>query len=172
MRYFAGIGSRDIPKDYAKTLYDYAKLFVQFGFILRSGGAPGSDTICEFACDSEKGEKEIFLPWKGFNNNSSLLFEDNPTARILAEHYHPAWDRLSDAAKKLHSRNVHQVLGKNLDTPVEFVLCYTPDGKEAGGTAQAMRIAKDYKIPIFNVGGNTLPLDNYISGLTLQETFK
>ena len=45
-----------------------------------------------------------------------------------------------------------QVLGEDCNTPSSFVLCWTPNGKEIGGTSQALRIAKHYNIPIINWG--------------------
>ena len=50
------------------------------------------------------------------------------------------------------ARNSYQVLGRNLDDPVEFVICWTPGGSGSGGTGQAIRIAKDYQIPVFDLG--------------------
>ncbi len=44
-----------------------------------------------------------------------------------------------------------QVLGSDLETPVSFVVCWTIGGKISGGTGQALRIAKDLGIPIFNL---------------------
>jgi hypothetical protein len=52
----------------------------------------------------------------------------------------------------MHGRNAQIVLGDDLKTPVDFVVCWTPDGKLTGGTAMALRIAFDYDIPIFNLG--------------------
>jgi len=39
-----------------------------------------------------------------------------------------------------------------LKDPSDFIVCYTENGKMKGGTAQALRIAEDYKIPVFNIG--------------------
>ena len=69
----------------------------------------------------------------------------------LASEFHPAWDYLSYGARKLHARNGYQVLGEDLKTPVDFVICWTPGGKEQGGTAQAIRIAKFNSIKVFNL---------------------
>ena len=68
-----------------------------------------------------------------------------------AAYYHPAWDRCSAAAKKFHGRNCYQILGYDLHTPTKFVLCWTPGGKITGGTGQALRIAKDLNIRVFNM---------------------
>jgi hypothetical protein len=157
MKYFAGIGSRECPKEILYTLRDASKYFSQRGYILRSGGASGSDDYCERGVDSVSGEKEIYLPWKYFNDNLSELYPDNlPNfykAKEMAAKYHPAWKRMGEPAKLLHGRNCYQILGKNLDTPVNFVLCYCPveNGELRGGTAQALRVALDYNIPIINL---------------------
>lgn len=55
-------------------------------------------------------------------------------------------------ARKLQARNSHQVLGLDLETPSEFIVCWTKNGKSSGGTGQAIRIALDYGIPIFDAG--------------------
>lgn len=56
-------------------------------------------------------------------------------------------------------RNAYQVLGKNLKSPVKFVLCYTDDGcqtdaertRKTGGTGQAITIADFNNIPVINL---------------------
>ena len=117
------------------------------GYILRSGGANGADKFFEVGVKN----KEIYLPWKGFNNNDSRLFTISKEAIKMAESYHPNWLGLSDAARSLMARNCYQVLGEDLKTPSEFIVCYTTDGKASGGTGQALRIAKDKSIPVFNL---------------------
>jgi hypothetical protein len=49
------------------------------------------------------------------------------------------------------ARNCQQVLGQNLNLPVDFVVCWTKDGGKTGGTGQALRIADDLNIPIYNL---------------------
>ncbi|PZR90892.1 MAG: hypothetical protein DI537_17555 [Stutzerimonas stutzeri] len=70
---------------------------------------------------------------------------------LIARHFHPAWDRCSQGAKKLHMRNVPQVLGQTLSSPARFVLCWTKDGGATGGTGQAIRIADAIGIPVLNL---------------------
>lgn len=54
------------------------------------------------------------------------------------------------------ARNSYQILGQDLsfDNSSRFVVCWTPGGEEVGGTSQAIRIAKYYGIPIFNLFGH------------------
>jgi hypothetical protein len=61
---------------------------------------------------------------------------------------------LAEAGKPTHkfmTRNMMQVLGKNLDTPVDFVVCWTKNGKDIGGTGAAIRCAWDHSIPVYNL---------------------
>ena len=80
--------------------------------------------------------------------NKDLIHE---TERIASE-VHPAWDRCNEWARGMHSRNCHQILGYDLQSPVDAVICWTPDGAVVGGTATVIRIAMKYDIPVFNLG--------------------
>ena len=80
--------------------------------------------------------------------NKDLISE---TERIASE-VHPAWERCNEWARGMHSRNCHQILGYDLQSPVDAVICWTPDGAVVGGTATAIRVAMKYDIPVFNLG--------------------
>lgn len=153
MKRYAGIGSRETPQVVLDLMTKIAVYLNDEGYVLRSGGADGADK----AFESGAGElKEIFLPWKGFNGSNSLFYIDKSfyraTAYKMASQFHPAWDKLNYGAQKLMARNTYQVLGKDLKSPSEFIVCWTKGGKEIGGTAQAIRIAKHYEIKVYNLG--------------------
>lgn len=156
---YTGVGSRETPKDVLAIMHALAAALARAGWTLRSGGAPGADTGFEDGAISEAGLMEIYLGWKGFNGNPSPLFKSRPEATEIAKTAHPAWDRLSDAAKKLHSRNVFQVLGFSLNKPAKMTICWTPDGCESekqrrrttGGTATAIVLSERYNVPVFNL---------------------
>jgi hypothetical protein len=154
MKYYCGIGARDTPEEICELFVKIGEWLSKKGYILRSGGANGADSA--FAKNVDDDKKEIFLPWRGFNNNGSPLFNIPESAFIMAEKYHPAWHKLSDAAKLLISRNCMQIFGRNMDEKerVEFVVCYTKNGEVIGGSGQALRICLDYNIPIFNFGSD------------------
>lgn len=150
--YYAGIGSRETPQDILNWFTAIGKYLSDKEYTLRSGGADGADKAFETGCDKVNGKKEIYIPWKGFNGSKSELYDVTKEMYEMAAKYHPYWNNLKDGAKKLHARNCSQILGKDLKTPSLFVICWTNDGKMQGGTAQALRIATDYNIPIFNAG--------------------
>jgi hypothetical protein len=128
-------------------------------FTLRSGAADGADAAFEAGAADVLGPRDVFLPWKGFNNHPSPLHEVTSAALGVASTVHPQWHTLGQGPKKLHARNTHQVLGANLDEPAEFVVCWTADGCESsqerrattGGTATAIVLAEKHGIPVFNL---------------------
>ena len=150
---YAGIGSREakLNKEAMDKLSAIGKFLAEQGYTLRSGGAPGADSAFEAGCDLAGGSKEIYLPWKGFEGNTSDLFGHCEKAAEIARKYHPQGVGLSEKNMKFMGRNSYQVLGGDLNSPVDFIVCWTPGAKETGGTSQAMRIAKDLGIAIFNV---------------------
>lgn len=156
---YAGIGSRKTPAQVLDYMRRVASRFADLGFLLRSGAADGADSAFEEGCDSRVGIKEIWLPWPGFNKNfDSNVYPGNAHAELAAT-LHPAWSVLGVGPRKLHSRNVGQILGPDLLRPVDFVLCWTPDGcesesnrtRDTGGTGTAIVLASRRGIPIFNL---------------------
>lgn len=151
MRKYSGVGSRLVPGEVINNMVKIAEHLASHDWLLRSGGADGADLAFEAGCDNVGGLKEIYLPWQGFNKSASMLYTPTEDAFVLASTIHPAWDKLTYGGKKLHARNCHQVLGLKLDNPVDLLICWTPRGKEAGGTATAIKLAKMYKVQIINL---------------------
>lgn len=137
MKAYAGIGSRETPENVLNQMHAIAVWLQREGFTLRSGGASGADTAFERGAGVKK---QIFRPHHA-----------TPAALELASRFHPAWYRCSEYAQKLHARNGFQVLGSDLVSPSDFVVCWTKDGKASGGTGQAIRIAEHHGIPVFNL---------------------
>lgn len=164
MKLYAGIGSRSTPPSILEKMSNIAYSLAADGWVLRSGGALGADTAFEQGCDSAVGKKEIYLPWKGFNNNESPLHDVTAQAINLTREYHPSPNLLTYKRfmAMFHGRNAQQVLGQNLDSPIAFIVCWTPDGcesdedrvKETGGTGQAISIAACRGIPVFNLAND------------------
>jgi hypothetical protein len=171
---YAGIGSRETPQEVLNKMAEVSKYLESIGYTLRSGGAQGADTAFE------KGvlyKKEIF---GGFDSTG-------PIEKAVAHEIHPnligamegaknkkirtklsegatqkeaekAGERSSWAVENLMARNTNQIFGKNLDTPVDFVLAYDPSGwvgkgprPQKGGTLQAIDMASRKGIPVINM---------------------
>lgn len=149
-RYYAGIGSRDFTESKRPIVIWITKTLEKHGYILRSGAAPGHDTEFEDAVENP-ANKEIYLPWKGFNNSTSELYHITTDALWMAGLRHPNWKQLKPPVQRLMARNCYQVMGFDLKTPVDVVICGTPSGFISGGTSQAARVAEFYDIPVYNI---------------------
>lgn len=148
VKYYTGIGSRETPKEIGELINKIAVKLEELDYTLRSGGAQGADTY--FA--EKVKNKEIFVPWKSFGEG--IIPQETKFAHNLLKEIHPAYDKLSQGALKLHLRNVNQVLGKDLKTPSQFLICWAKTDKQGvplGGTRTAWMIAKIYDIPCFNL---------------------
>lgn len=119
-----------------------------------SGGAEGFDSAAELGYKQagfwENGFK-AFLPIQGYRGNKSPYFGVSEKAIEIFRRYHPAPEKVSGFAENLLARDSYQILDETLDNPVDAVVCWTPDGKASGGTGQALRIAADHNIDIFNL---------------------
>jgi hypothetical protein len=138
---YAGIGSRSTPLDILNIIRNAAIHLATLGYTLRSGGADGADSAFEAGCDSINGSKEIFYAHQATQDSIEH-----------ASKFHPSWTSCSTYVKKLHARNSMILLGKELLTPVSFVICWTPMGNEVGGTGQGIRVARSLGIKILNLG--------------------
>jgi hypothetical protein len=139
---------------------------------VRTGEAKGSDNAFRESCT--RGDVFCYNPSLikdqkcDLNINNTPSFANFPQAMDIAARHHPMWDRLNDSIKKIMTRNVYQVLGHDLKTPSEMLICYTHDGRykstaaSTGGTGQAIRIAIEYGIPVFNIKN-----DEHINALNI-----
>lgn len=172
-KFYAGIGSRTISKSVYKDMTAIATSLEEMGYWLRSGNAIGSDQA--FA-SGVKTNAQIWLPWKDFEKEFSDKHpehtyklvgdeccpgEPDPEAWDSVEKFHPNFKNMKKLENTLQaekyynfmrfmSRNYRQVIGwGELDS--RFVICWTHDGTDVGGTGQAIRIADYYDIPVYNL---------------------
>jgi hypothetical protein len=167
---YAGVGSRKTPTDVCQLMKRIALLLAQENWMLRSGGAEGADQAFQSGVEEfcsfrfvPNNYQEIYLPWEPFEGfeedfeRGILLLEHSADAVNIASHFHPEWKKLSRGARSLILRNGFQILGTDLKTPVDTVICWTQDGATAsttwksGGTGHAIRIAVAYGIKIYNL---------------------
>jgi hypothetical protein len=151
-KHYTGIGSRDCPLEVQQQMYAIANRLAAAGYTLRSGGAQGADTAFETGCIEANGSKEIFLPWSKFEGNESTLCNSSKDAYRIAGEFVEFQGRKFSIYKRgtraLMARNIHQLLGKDLKTPSEFVVCWY---SKTGGTSFTALVAECYKIPVYNL---------------------
>ena len=131
------------------------------GYTLSTGDASkGADLMFWTGIKSQKFR---FGPFGRKPKSDTIVVPDsNPVhavAATIAASVHPAWRFLPPWMRELHTRNVFQVMGKEISEPCEFVLCWTPDGaqreadtsKRTGGTGTAIKVADRFGVPVFNL---------------------
>lgn len=159
---YAGVGSRETPRDVLRLMSLVGIALRDLEWMCRTGGADGADEAFRSAATCLHQRSKLYLPWPLFNGHALGCDDcglDRPTSRAyeIAALHHPGWARLTRGPRALHARNVHQVLGDDCASPAAFVLCWTPDGAtekttaKTGGTGQAIRVAKAYDVPVYNL---------------------
>lgn len=173
MPYYTGIGSRRTPNDIQAKMANLANLLASKEFNLYSGAAEGADKAFErgvanyYASNTNETRilAYIFIPWEGFAS---------PFASACMKYYVPDDSKFDEAAeilegtgilpwftnmafgaKKLHARNVWQVLGFSPESRSSFVLYWTPgdpSGGPTGGTRTAVLLAQKNGIPTYHLG--------------------
>lgn len=152
---YAGIGNRDLDgvresntaEPVQNVMAWIAGELEKLGYTLNSGGAKGADLSFESGVKS-RGHKNVFY-----------AADATEETRSIAQELHPRHGNLSGIALDLFARNTNQVFGLNLDTTVDFVVCYTRDGcetarertRDTGGTGQAIEMADRKGVPVFNM---------------------
>jgi hypothetical protein len=164
---YTGIGSREVPENVFEAMSTEAYHLAGKGYTLRSGGAKGSDSAFQWGHECYYSDinavitnQEIYIPWVNFkmeeylSTSSNIIPQHLNTACMeIAASVHPHWDKCSAGAKKLHARNVCQILGDGLFIPSDFVLFYAKEvnGIVQGGTATAVNIARKFNVPTINM---------------------
>ena len=155
MKTCAIIGNRyGVPESIIKYLEDIGYYLGASGFTLQSGGALGCDQAGERGFD-KGGHPKIIRKAK----------HATPEAIALASQFHESWNSCSDYVRQLHGRNSMIILGDDLKSPVEFVLCYATS-EIKGGTALGIKIARDNGVPVFNLYKKNHGFDEFLKGIT------
>ena len=170
---YAGIGSRQTPPEILKIMFDSAVILAQEGYICSTGACIGADQAFANGAVSMNGQIELCLPWASYESGwistlpsilvqSKLLLKSHVAAYDSVNLFHPAAKKLKQAVVKLHARNYLIIEGSS------FVICWTPEGKETGGTRQGIRVAKHLGIPVYNLG-NPNTYDAFIKRIYINK---
>lgn len=158
IKVYAGVGSRRAPANILILMRQFAVKMYNVPDVTwweRDGDALGSDR----AFGSGAGDRRIIY----------LAKDIDPAVDIDAwesvAKYHKKPHLLGEGGYKLMARNYYQIIGKK-GLLVRMVVCWTPDGcirgedrvyygkndpRNTGGTGQAIAIASDHGIPVFNL---------------------
>jgi len=174
--FYAGVGSRNTPIHIQIIMNQISEwLEKKKGYTLRSGGALGADKAFEGLIQPwEKDSNKTVTRWSEYKYKvikKEIFYakdidkdtEFSKMCKRVAKEIHPN-PNLNGYPLKLHARNLFQVLGADLNSPVDFLICWTPRNKKgevvtsheqrdstSGGTGQAISYASYLGIPIINL---------------------
>lgn len=163
--YVAIVGSRETPLDELELMVRLGRTCTDFGLAVSSGDAFGADRAGWYGAMQSRVYSEI---------GSRIYLTDSAKNRtrattlgfIIAEDYPEHWDMakslafaargsfggLNEYGIGLHTRNVYQILGHNLDEPIKLMFYYAKpvgnpkDERVSGGTNTAVQLAKQSNI--------------------------
>ena len=172
----AMIGSRNLEKVAAyssqvEIYFDYCYQLAKAGVVMSSGlCTKGPDGLAQkaYAKAIDEGlastsQLEVYVYDQSMIRKSPLPYKEmsivmpdhlrNKRIELLRTVMTPSHiEACGPYALGMHQRNVHQILGFELNNPVDAVICWTPNGDVVGGTATALKLAMKAGIPIFNLG--------------------
>jgi hypothetical protein len=178
-----GVGSRETPEPICNVMSIFAAVTYSLGYGWRSGGAAGADEAFEEGVLThphyipgtclEDLTFRAYLPWDGFEpipGGPVKKFQDFSKGYIdstrltkyrdaqeLATFVHPMGDGIRERRGiwAMHTRNMFQSLGDDLQSPSYRLYCWakpSKDGKSLqGGTRSAWEIAGKNRIPTINL---------------------
>lgn len=165
-RFYTGIGSREAPLPILKRARGLGKELALKGFVGRSGKAEGMDeAFMKGFGEAGVGSFINYLPYPSFRDSLvlptgcrdvSYYLDDvwKEAVMIARDIYGKGWFEITPGSRDLHTRNVFQVLGDDLQTPSEFVLYWAePKGRNAvkGGTNTAFQVARKFGVKLLGV---------------------
>lgn len=152
---YGGLCNPDAPENVLSQMKQLAHRLDEKGYTLRTNGGKGG----EEALESGTERKEMHLPWKKFNDRDSKFTKTTDEAKAVIRHFAPSFDTLKPAVQTIIASKAHVILGKDLNNPVKFLVCWTQDGAETvadrnartGYIGVGIALAASLKIPVFNL---------------------
>jgi hypothetical protein len=151
-RVYTGICDAHAPASVCRLLHELGAALGKSRFTLRSGGNGPGELALERGATSVHANRQIYLPWPGFNHHSSPLHQIPDGAFKISSSLEPNWVLLGRNSRKLKARVTLELFGKKLDRPSLFLLCWTPSGKGQGDCADAIALAQHADIPVIDLG--------------------
>lgn len=178
--FWTGVGSRRASSENRPTMTAFAQAMSAKGAFFRSGAASGPDTWFEEGVPS--GLRRLYVPNRSYGKRQSSEIIVPKEANLMrwmracsiAEGLHPLGRQMNQDLRELMGLSVFQVLGDDLKTPSQFLVCDAPDivydnaGRVVdvdGGTGMAVRVAVLHNVPVYHlaVPSHRARIDGFIA---------
>ena len=129
--------------------------------------ASENDIIANKIANIEGLKKEVYLPFKKFNidlaDNATMPNTFELPHNYAAQIYGPRYNDMKPGGRSVYASKVMAMLGVDCDNPIDFLLCYSPDGREGfqarervdyklvGTLSFYIKLAQVAGIPVYNL---------------------
>lgn len=151
------------PDDKAQeTMLKLLKVLASKNFVMRYM-FDNNVSFLKTMADVEGLTKEAYLPWKKMAPDlaSKALTFARRKAYEAASYYSPKFNTFPPAIRCIRSMAIHSLLGKDVNNPSNFLLCWSECGtevmtrdtdfKKLGNNGNFLTPCKDLNIPVYNI---------------------
>ena len=154
-RPYVMLANRDIPAKGIEAMQSLAAELEKLDFTLRIRGVGEFEKVLEEAIKN----KEMHLPWKGFDEKDSPFAWTPENAKLIAAHLFSGFSDQKPVFQSFMACIVKTMMGKNLVAPAMFAVIYSADGverfeergPETREAADLLAVANAQRIPVFNI---------------------
>lgn len=143
-RTYAVSGSRNLPNAVKSKFKRIASFLERKGITVRTNSSEGVGGIVEDSLSDRENHSQWMRSGSVANNYWASTTE---RAKTIAKQLMP---NLEGAELDKVAASVYQVLGTDLDTPVDFVIAYSPKD-QPNRDAEVIQLAEKLNIPVFNL---------------------
>lgn len=153
---------KDIDEATLGSFLKVAKVLASRGYTFRYNGS-SEDKLQNSILALDGMVSEIYLPWKNINKNisSPTLAYPTETAYRMAAALHKSFAKLPASVRAILASDIHSMLGKECNSPVDLLLAHSPCGsekfvkeqdfKKLGYLSFYLSITKATAVPVFNL---------------------
>lgn len=154
-------GTNKLPADIKEKILEISKILLTKGYKFRHYGA-ADDELQNEIVSLEMGTKETYLPWKKFNSNITkpYLSLGSGTAYGIAISNHKVFMKLPASVRAILANQVHVMLGKECDNPIDLLLAYTACGSEHIGKGMDYKVTGSLTFFLTVCGESNIPVYN------------
>lgn len=155
-----------LPEEVEEKFLEIAKILGAKGYTFRHNGNV-DDRLQNAILKIEDLKVESYLPWKKFNIDIKKPVITSPSEKGygIAFNSHKVFTKLPPAIRAILANQVHTLLGKECNDPVNLLIGYSSCGSEAivkdmdykksGNLTFFLKVCGDANIPVFNLKSDT-----------------
>lgn len=151
MKYATIVSDEYVSERYIVRIQEIVQTLNKKEYTIRIQDFKGTKEIISFA-----NNKEVYSFQGGgkYKSINPFKLKTDYSARRIAAKFTNSWGYLNQIMRRVYTLNVFLLLGKELDTPSELLICSTPDGSISNTTGvlkHTIDVATSCGIKVYDV---------------------